>query len=144
MSNSLDMPKMMNYADALKEALKMRRNRTIDVATDVQLGRMCSNIAMWAMVDAYNLGKITNRMFWSHDFRADVVLSVVAKIDSLDLGKSPKEIVVYLHKVGETSINDKLKFMHRKKRTGELVEIMDADIKTDFYSNIIHDKEIQP
>lgn len=126
---------LRNYAPALKEAIIQRRARCIDFETDNLLGRICINIAMWAMADSVAREIIPVTMT-TPDFRSDIVQAVVSGLDKVELGREPKEMLMYLFKVGKTAINDRRKYMSRSKRIHNDVELEKACVTTDFYSNI--------
>ena len=139
MNGYFDDVTIRDYAPALKEAIRRRREHTLDFESEAQLGRMCINIAMWAMTSAYNKGKLWTELAFSQDFRADIVLGVVSGLDKVDIEREPKEVLIYLFNVGRTTINDRIKNMSAKKRTADIVPIDDVpNIETDFYSITIN------
>ena len=128
-----------DYADALKEALVMRRNGTIDPATDDQLGVFAYNIATWAIADRIRLGQIPETYRNDPDFRGDVLAMFLGKIDTVDLNREPKEIIKYLYSCAYTSAKDLRKRDTRGKRKHEDVDLDCATLVADFYGNPMQD-----
>lgn len=128
-----------DYADALKEALVMRRNGTIDAPTDDQLGVFAYNIAMWAIADHVNAGRLPETYRNDADFRGDVLAMFLGKIDTVDLDRQPKEIIKYLYSCAFTSAKDLRKRDTRGKRKHEDVDLECATLVSDFYGNPMQD-----
>lgn len=123
------------YATALKEALVMRRDGTIDRATDDQLGTFAYNIAMWAINTRIKAGKLPESYRADTDFRSDVLAAFLGKLDTVSLEREPKEIIKYLYLCASTAAKDLRKRDTREKRKHEDVDLECATLVTDFYGN---------
>ena len=123
------------YADALKEAIGMRRDSTIDPATDRQLGLFAYNIARWAVMDKGAEKKLPVELATDPDFLGWVVVSVVAYLDRVDMGMGSKQILVYLKKVAGSAARDLLAKSQAKKRQHEDVQIEGIIFEANFYGN---------
>lgn len=121
------------YATALKEALKMRREGTIDRATDDQLGLFAYNIAQWAIAASVQKKQLYRSMSGDIDFQSDVLTVVVAYLDKVDLDRQPKEILVYLYRVARSAIRDLVDKATAGKRQHEEVEVEGYVLTSDFY-----------
>lgn len=124
----------VEYANALKEALIMRRNGTIPPQIDNQLGIMSYNIANWAICEALKDKTLfPEHVDGSPDFRSEITAKVCLYLDRVNLDREPKEILVYLKRVASSSIRDFIKRINRAKRKHEDVPLEDADLEADFY-----------
>lgn len=121
------------YATALKEALKMRREGTIDRATDAQLGLFAYNIAQWAIATSVQKKQLWCSFSQDADFQSDVLVKVVEYLDKVDLKREPKEIIVYLYRVARSTIRDLVDKANTGKRKHDEVLLDNASIMTDFY-----------
>lgn len=121
------------YATALKEALKMRREGTIDRATDDQLGLFAYNIAQWAIAASVQKKQLYRSMSGDIDFQSDVLAVVVSYLDKVDLDRQPKEILVYLYRVARSAIRDLVDKATAGKRQHEEVDFDGYVLTTDFY-----------
>lgn len=121
------------YARALKDALVLRRAGTIDAETDAQLGTFIYNIATWGIAERVRAGKLPESYRGDPDIRGDVVAMIMPKFDSVDLERSPKEIIVYLARCASTAAKDIRKKETRKKRVHEEVELEAVVMVSDFY-----------
>lgn len=121
------------YATALKEALKMRREGTIDRATDDQLGLFAYNIAQWAIAASVQKGQLWRSFSSDTDFQSDVLLTVVSYLDKVDIDRAPKEILVYLYRVARSSIRDLVDKATAGKRQHEECDIEGITLSSDFY-----------
>lgn len=121
------------YASALKEALGMRRNGTIDRATDDQLGLFAYNIAQWAMATSVQKGKLWRSFSQDPDFQSDVIMGVVSYLDKVDLDRNPKEILVYLYRVALSTIRDLIDKANAAKRQHDEVDVPEVILTADFY-----------
>ena len=121
------------YATALKEALKMRREGTIDRATDDQLGLFAYNIAQWAMASSVQKGKLWRTFSQDPDFQSDVTMGVIAYLDKVNLDREPKEILVYLYRVALSTIRDLIDKANAAKRLHEECDIEEMTLTCDFY-----------
>lgn len=124
------------YAEALKSALIMRRERTIDRDTDNQLGLFAFNIAQWAIAQSVVKGQLWRSFSGDPDFNSDVLCAVVSYFDRVNLDREPKEIIVYLYRVARSAIRDLVKKATAGKRQHEECEIESATVATDFYGRI--------
>lgn len=121
------------YAGALKEALRMRREGTITRPVDNQLGLMAYNIAMWAIRNDVKKGLTWPAQAEDPDFRGEIVAGVCSKLDSVSLDKDPPQILLYLYQVARHAIMDFQKRMKRAKRQHEDVDIASVILVSDFY-----------
>lgn len=121
------------WATALKEAIKMRREGTIDRATDDQLGLFAYNIAQWAIASSVQKGQLWIEFSQDIDFQGDVLVKVVEYLDKVNLDREPKEILVYLYRVARSAIRDLVDKANTGKRKHEEACIEGATIVTDFY-----------
>lgn len=128
--------KYEEYAPALKAAIILRRMRTIDEETDKELGRMCVKVSYWAINEMVREGKLFEEYAKDYDFVMDVAVGVISALGKVDLERTAKEILIYLKRVGRTTAKDRLASMTCKKRTGQVVNIENMQIKTDFYAII--------
>lgn len=124
------------YASALKSALTMRRDGTIDRDTDNQLGLFAFNIAQWAIAQSVVKGQLWRSFSRDPDFNSDVLCAVVSYLDRVNLDREPKEILVYLYRVARSSIRDLVKKATAGKRQHEECDIESATVSTDFYGRI--------
>lgn len=133
MSLNIEILKDTEYAEALKEALKLRRDGTITSELDDQLGIMAHSIAQWAIASAVKAGKLWRTWSTDVDFQANVLFGVVKKLDSVDLDREPKEIIMYLYRVGRSAIKDQLHYAGAAKRQHEEISL-DGIVQTaNFY-----------
>lgn len=123
------------YADALKDALVMRRAGTIDAATDAALGTFMYNIAAWGIAERVRAGVLPEEYRTDPDVRGDVLAAIIPKFDTVDLGRQPKEIIRYLERCAETAAKDLRKFHTRKKRQHDEVDIEGVVVVSDFYGH---------
>ena len=124
------------YASALKSALTMRREGTIDRDTDNQLGLFAFNIAQWAIAQSVVKGQLWRSFSRDPDFNSDVLCTVVSYLDRVNLDREPKEILVYLYRVARSAIRDLVKKATAGKRQHEECDIDRATVATDFYGRI--------
>lgn len=135
-----------DYADALKEAIIMRRAGSITPDIDNQLGHICHSITQWCIGTRVLRGQLYRTHASDEDFQSDILLKVVEGLDKVNVDRKPKEIIVYLYRIAYTAINDKLDKLNAKKRVHEEWSLLDSDIYTDFYGENIegfeHKKEV--
>ena len=124
---------LRNYSEALKEALGMRRNGTIDSATDTLLGQIAYNIVRWALIEMVQRQKLDLVHSNDPDFQAQCVLMVVTYYDKVRLDTDGKAIVVYLKKVAQSAARDQLMSQSCGKRQHDDVELDSVTIVSDFY-----------
>lgn len=132
----LSILKNEEYAAALKSALAMRRDGTIDRETDSQLGLFAYNIAQWAIAQSVINGQLWRSFSRDPDFNSDVLCTVVLYLDRVNLDRAPKEILVYLYRVARSAIRDLVKKATAGKRQHEECDIDSATVATDFYGRI--------
>lgn len=130
---SMQLDQLRNYADALKEALVMRRNQTIDAATDRMLGLIAYNITRWAIIDMVKHQKLDLYHSNDPDFFAQCTLMVVTYFDRVKLDMDATGIVVYLKKVAQSAARDQLLSLSCSKRKHEDVDLESVTITADFY-----------
>ena len=126
-----------DYADALKEALVMKRANNIDAAVDEMLGHLLYSISQWAIAEAVRAGKLWRTFSQDIDFQSEILLAVVYYSNKVDLSRRPKEVLVYLKKCGRSAIRDQIMKANALKRQHEDVDLEGAVIETDFYGNQI-------
>jgi len=126
-----------DYADALKEALIMKRADNIDAAVDDMLGHLLYSISQWSIAEAVRAGKLWRTFSQDVDFQSEVLLAVVNYSNKVDLSRRPKEVLVYLKKCGRSAIRDQIMKANALKRQHEDVDLEGAVIETDFYGNQI-------
>ena len=121
------------YAEALKEALVMRRAGTIDTATDNQLGVFAYNIASWGIGERVRQGKLPEEYRGDPDIRGEVLAMILPKFDKVELTRTPKEIIAYLARCASTAAKDLRKKETRQKRIHEEVDLEAVVVESDFY-----------
>lgn len=126
-----------DYAEALKEALVLRRAGNIDAAVDDMLGHLLYSISQWSIAEAVRAGKLWRTFSQDVDFQSEVLLAVVNYSNKVDLSRRPKEVLVYLKKCGRSAIRDQIMKANALKRQHEDVDLEGAVIETDFYGNQI-------
>lgn len=126
-----------DYAEALKEALVLRRAGNIDAAVDDMLGHLLYSISQWSIAEAVRAGKLWRTFSQDVDFQSEVLLAVVNYSNKVDLTRRPKEVLVYLKKCGRSAIRDQIMKANALKRQHEDVDLEGAVIETDFYGNQI-------
>lgn len=124
-----------DYADALKEALVMKRADNIDAAVDEMLGHLLYSISQWAIAEAVRAGKLWRTFSQDIDFQSEILLAVVNYSNKVDLSRRPKEVLVYLKKCGRSAIRDQIMKANALKRQHSDVDLDGAVIQTDFYGN---------
>ena len=126
-----------DYAEALKEALVLRRAGDIDAAVDDMLGHILYSISQWAIAEAVRAGKLWRTFSQDVDFQSEVLLAVVNYSNKVDLTRRPKEVLIYLKKCGRSAIRDQIMKANALKRQHIDVELDGAVIETDFYGHQI-------
>ena len=126
-----------DYAEALKEALVLRRAGNLDAAIDDMLGHILYSISQWAIAEAVRAGKLWRTFSQDVDFQSEVLLAVVNYSNKVDLTRRPKEVLVYLKKCGRSAIRDQIMKANALKRQHEDVALEGAVIETDLYGNPI-------
>lgn len=121
------------YAEALKEALILKRSGNILPAIDNELGHILYSVSQWAIAEAVKAGKLWRTFSQDPDFQSDVLCNVISHSNTVDLNREPKEILIYLKRVGRSAIRDKIIYANRHKRQGELVGLEGVIMEADFY-----------
>lgn len=129
----MGMPRNNDYSEALKAALVLRRAGTIPPQVDYQLGLIARSLAEWAIGEAIIEHKLWHELGEDEDFKSNVITAIISYFDKVSLDREPKEILVYLKRVGRSSINDQIDYMNAKKRQHEDVQLDGAIIYSDFY-----------
>lgn len=124
-----------DYAEALKEALVLRRAGNIDAAVDDMLGHLLYSISQWSIAEAVRAGKLWRTFSQDVDFQSEVLLAVVNYSNKVDLTRRPKEVLVYLKKCGRSAIRDQIMKANALKRQHSDVDLAGAVVETDFYGN---------
>lgn len=124
-----------DYADALKEALIMKRANRIDAAVDDMLGHLLYSISQWSIAEAVRAGQLWRTFSQDVDFQSEVLLAVVNYSNKVDLTRRPKEVLVYLKKCGRSAIRDQIMKANALKRQHSDVDLAGAVVETDFYGN---------
>lgn len=124
-----------DYADALKEALALRREGTASRAVDDQIGIMAHSIAQWSISVALSQRKLWKELAHDPDFQSEVLLGILRKLDTVSLDREPKEIVKYLYMVGRSAIKDKLHYNGASKRSGITVPLDGITRTANFYGD---------
>lgn len=124
-----------DYAEALKEALILKRSGEIPPAIDNELGHLLYSVSQWAIAEAVKAGKLWRTLSQDPDFQSDVLCNVVSHCNTVDLDRKPKEILIYLKRVGRSAIRDKIIYNNRHKRQGELIGLDGVIQESDFYGN---------
>lgn len=132
-SNLIDNLINVDYEEALRQAIAMRQQGTIDAATDDALGRICYSIVRWALADMVKEQRIIPQLAADADFQAQCLLALVAHLDKVNTNTAPKAIRVYLKKVAQGAARDQRIALNRHKRKHEDVEISTVTIVSDFY-----------
>lgn len=122
-----------DYADALKEALVLRRAGDIDPAIDTLLGHILYSISQWSIAEAVRNGQLWRTFSQDVDFQSEVLLAVVNYSNKVDLSRRPKELLIYLKKCGRSAIRDQIMKANALKRQHDDVDLDGAVIQTDFY-----------
>lgn len=123
----------VDYADALKEALILRRNNTITTAIDNQLGHLLYSVTQWSIAAAVKSGKLWRTFSQDEDFQSEILSAVVSYADKVDLSRAPKEILTYLYRVGRSAIRDQILKANTLKRQHEDVPLEGAVMECDFW-----------
>lgn len=124
-----------DYAEALKEALVLRRAGNIDAAVDEMLGHLLYSISQWSIAEAVRAGQLWRTFSQDVDFQSEVLLAVVNYSNKVCLDRRPREILVYLKKCGRSAIRDQIMKANALKRQHSDVDLDGAVIETDFYGN---------
>lgn len=122
-----------DYADALKEALVLRRAGDTDPAIDTLLGHILYSISQWSIAEAVRNGQLWRTFSQDVDFQSEILLAVVNYSNKVDLSRRPKEVLIYLKKCGRSAIRDQIMKANALKRQHEDVDLDGALIQTDFY-----------
>ena len=122
----------IDHSQALKDALVLRRNGTITPLLDNMLGLIVYNIARWVVAE--------RDVLWREkpDVISDLNLKLLMVIDKVDLSRPAPQILGYLRNAARNAHTNMLEAMHCQKRTGELVDIENLPIATDFRGQRIY------
>lgn len=115
------------YAEALKVALQKRRDGTITMPMDDQLGHIAYSIASWAVADEVRAGRLWRTHATDEDFKSFVLMNVVKAYDKVDVNRAPKEILRYIYRCAvNKGIRTQLESMNCLKRKHEAVPYDDC------------------
>ena len=115
------------YAEALKVALQKRRDGTITMPMDDQLGHIAYSIASWAVADEVKAGRLWRTHATDDDFKSFVLMNVVKAYDKVDVNRAPKEILRYIYRCAvNKGIRTQLESMNCLKRKHESVPYDDC------------------
>lgn len=115
------------YAEALKVALQKRRDGTITMPMDDQLGHIAYSIASWAVADEVKAGRLWRTHATDEDFKGYVIMNVVKAYDKVDVNRAPKEILRYIYRCAvNKGIRTQLESMNCLKRKHESVPYDDC------------------
>lgn len=115
------------YAEALKVALQKRRDGTITMPMDDQLGHIAYSIASWAVADEVKAGRLWRTHATDEDFKSFVLMNVVKAYDKVDVNRAPKEILRYIYRCAvNKGIRTQLESMNCLKRKHESVPYDDC------------------
>lgn len=131
----------VEYAEALKDAIELRRLGRITKSGNDQLGIFLYNVAKWAIAHSVENGQLWRSFAKDYDFQMSITATVIAYADRVDLDRKPKEILVYLFRVARSAIRDMVKKANTRKRQHDECGLIDSDITADFYGNIAKSKE---
>ena len=132
-SNNVRLLENREYAFALREALRMRKDGTITPPIDDQLGLFIYNIANLEISSMIVKRKLYREQAHDPDFLSDVVTGVAKYIDRVNTEMDPPAIFAYLRMAAHNAITDIQKKMARGKRQHEDVELGDAKLVANFY-----------
>ena len=115
------------YAEALKVALQKRRDGTITMPMDDQLGHIAYSIASWAVADEVKAGRLWRTHATDEDFKSFVLMNVVKAYDKVDINRAPREILRYIYRCAvNKGIRTQLESMNCLKRKHESVSYDDC------------------
>lgn len=126
----------VEYAEALKNAIELRRLGRITKSENDQLGIFLYNVAKWAIAHSVENGQLWRSFAKDYDFQMSITATVIAYADRVNLDREPKEILVYLYRVARSAIRDLVKKATAGKRQHEECDIDSATMATDFYGRI--------
>ena len=131
----------VEYAEALKDAIELRRLGRITKSENDQLGIFLYNVAKWAIAHSVENGQLWRSFAKDYDFQMSITATVIDYANRVDLDRKPKEILVYLFRVARSAIRDVVKKANTRKRRHDECGLIDSDITADFYGNIAKSKE---
>jgi hypothetical protein len=126
-----------SWAPALKAAIIMYKENTLDNATAGALGVMIANMARWAISDACAKNTLYKQMKDDVDFRSDIMCDLYCKLPKVDTTQHETKILCCLKKMADNCIIDRQRYMGRKKRQHEDVPIDDIAVCCDLYGERI-------
>jgi hypothetical protein len=124
-----------DYAEALKEALKMKRSGVIPAPIDDELGHLLYSVSQWGIAEEVKRGRLWRTLSQDVDFQSDILCAVVVSSGKVNLDRNPKEILVYLKQSVKNAIGMKIRYMNRHKRKHEDVTLDGVVETSDFYGN---------
>lgn len=124
-----------DYAEALKEALKMKRDGNIPPIIDNELGHLLYSVSQWGIAEEVSRGRLWRTLSQDVDFQSDILCSLVVSSGKVDLDRNPKEILVYLKQSVKNAIGMKIRYLNRHKRKHEDVTLEGVVETSDFYGN---------
>lgn len=132
-SNNVRLLDNREYASALREALRMRKDGSITPPIDDQLGLFIYNIANMEISCMILKKTLYREQAHDPDFLSDVVAGVTKYIDRVNTDMDPPAIFAYLRMAAHNAITDIQKKMSRGKRQHEDVEIGSVKLVANFY-----------
>lgn len=128
------------WASALRDALVLRRQGTLDTEMDAQLGTMYINVTRWAIATMVSSGKLIRATGMDPDFFEEMLLGAIRAGDKADLTKAPEAILVYIKNSVMNAAKAWLRSKGRLKRQGTLVDLSEITRqKSDLFGATIND-----
>lgn len=132
-NSNMQLLRNREYASALREALRMRKDGIITPPIDEQLGLFIYNIANCEISSMIVKKKLYRDQANDPDFLSDVVAGVTKYIDRVNVEMDPPAIFAYLRMAAHNAITDIQKKMARGKRQHEDVELGSLKLVANFY-----------
>lgn len=132
-NSNMQLLRNREYASALREALRMRKDGSITPPIDEQLGLFIYNIANCEISSMIVKRKLFRDQANDPDFLSDVVAGVTKYIDRVNVEMDPPAIFAYLRMAAHNAITDIQKKMSRGKRQHEDVELGSLNLVANFY-----------
>lgn len=126
------------WATALRDALILRRQGSLDPEMETQLGNMYNNVTRWAIATMVTQGKLLKETALDPDFFSEMLVWAITSSDRADLSKEPEAILIYIKNSVMNAIKAYLRSKGRLKRTGTLVELTEVSKQSDLFGNIIN------
>lgn len=126
------------YAEALKQALLMRRAGAIDGRTSNVLGRLLQNIGRCAACEMVREGKLKVNTRREEDFDLDCSLYAVQAANKADLDRTGKEIFCFIRNAVKNMIRNRIRYSCAKKRipVDKMVAGTMTTMTADFYGTL--------